>query len=290
MADAVAKVAQTNTKTKGEALFEEYLCSQGITTFDYEKKYPGKKKRIDYTVLLDREYLFDAKDFTYTDVPEAGFYDPYRRLRGKIDKLREQFREYKDWPCCGVLYDDNAQLVDLTTPMIVLGAMYGNVGFSSQFNTETGEMVRGSEKEEFLSGGKMLLRGKKRGTVEVRNTTISALITLRPVRIGYARLCNDFEGRKLKGGFDSRKWLLAEHDFDQEEAYLGVIVWENAFAQLPFPRDVFSGHYDERYGVNEEGYLRRIQVGKGVAEYERLTGEQRSPIFRKASAADASRG
>jgi hypothetical protein len=86
----LAKAAEVQAKTEGERLFEEYLCSQRITNFEYEKEYSGKSKRIDYTVPLDREYLFDVKDFSYTKVLEGGSYDPYRRLRGKISDLREQ--------------------------------------------------------------------------------------------------------------------------------------------------------------------------------------------------------
>lgn len=266
-------------RTTGERLFEEYLRSQGITDFEYEKEREGKRKRPDYTVRLDREYLFDVKDFTYVDVPECGSYDPYQRLRSKIGEIREQFREYKDWPCCAVLYNDNAHLVDLTTPMIMQGAMYGDLGITMQFNVSTGQFVEGSERKEFLSGGKMLLRGMKSRTAELRNTTISALITLRHVRTGYARLCKDLRDRKGQPGFSLGGWVGTERDFDQEEEHAGVIVWENAFARIPFPRHLFCGDYDERYGLGDEGDLRRVYVGKGVLNFEELMGERRSPIF-----------
>jgi hypothetical protein len=271
----------TEPRTTGERLFEEYLRSQGITDFEYEKEREGKRKRPDYTVRLDREYLFDVKDFTYTDVPACGSYDPYQRLRSKIGEIREQFREYKDWPCCAVLYNDNAHLVDLNTPMIVQGAMYGDLGITMKFDTRTGSVVEGSEQEEFLSGGKMLLRGMKGGSAEVRNTTISALITLRQVRTGYARLCKDLRDRKGQPGFSLGGWVGAERDFDHEEEHVGVIVWENAFARIPFPRPLFCGDFDERYGLDGEGNLRRVYEGRGVLEFEELMGERRSPLFSK---------
>jgi hypothetical protein len=269
----------TEPRTAGERLFEEYLRSQGITDFEYEKKREGKRKRPDYTVRLDREYLFDVKDFIYTEVPECDGYNPYQRLRIKIGEMREQFREFKDWPCCAVLYNDNAHLVDLTTPMIVQGAMYGDSGITMKFEVASGHFVKGSEREEFLSGGKMLLRNMKSGTAQVRNTTISALITLRHVQTGYARLCKDFRDRKGQPGFSSGEWVSAERDFDHEEEHVGVIVWENAFARIPFPRNLFCGDYDERYGLDDEGYLRRIYAGKGVLAFEELMGEEISPIF-----------
>lgn len=265
----------SESRTKGERLFEEYLRSQGITDFEYEKKREDKRKRPDYTVSLDREYLFDVKDFT----SEGGSGGPYKRLRGRIGEIRDQFREYKGWPCCAVLYNDNAHSVDLITPMIVQGAMYGDLGVTIQIDITASQFVEGSEREEFLSRGKMLLRSMKRGTAEVRNTTISALITLRNVSTGYGRLCKDFRDRRGRPGFSLGGWVVAERDFDQEEEHLGVIVWENVFARVPFPRHLFCGDYDERYGLDDVGNLRRVYAGRGVFEFEELMGDRRSPIF-----------
>ena len=39
--------------TPGEALFEEYLKSQNLSDFEYEKDRPGKKKRPDYSLLFE---------------------------------------------------------------------------------------------------------------------------------------------------------------------------------------------------------------------------------------------
>jgi len=55
-------------RTVGEKLFEEYLYSQGITDFEYEKERDGKAAKIDYAVTLEREYLFEVKDFEYTGI------------------------------------------------------------------------------------------------------------------------------------------------------------------------------------------------------------------------------
>jgi hypothetical protein len=282
--EKLQRAGNQSRRTAGERLFEEYLRSQGIEDFEYEKEHSGKLKKPDYTVMLDREYLFDVKDFTYVDVGSGGFYDPYRRLRTKIGELRGQFREYKDWPCCGVLYNNTAHLVDLSTPMIVHGAMYGDLGVTMRIDTVRGGVVEGSEREEFLSGGKMLMRSMKKKTAEVRNSTISALITLRPIRTGYARLCNDLRVQKQSQyGFDLGKWVGSDRDFDTEEEHLGVIVWENVFARIPLPRQMFSGAYDERYGLNDESRLTRVFAGEGVLEYENLMGETQSPLFARAA-------
>jgi hypothetical protein len=163
--------------------------------------------------------------------------------------------------------------------MIVQGAMYGDLGITMQFQVATGHFVKSPAREEFLSGGKMLLRGMKSGTAQVRNTTISTLITLRHIRTGYARLCKDLRDRKHRPDFSLGAWAGAKRDFDQEEEHVGVIIWENAFARIPFPRYLFCGDYDERYGVDDEGNLRRIYAGRGVIDFEELMGERRSPIF-----------
>jgi hypothetical protein len=113
----------------------------------------------------------------------------------------------------------------------------------------------------------------------VRNSTISALITLRLVRTGYARLCKDLRDRKDRQGSSLEGWVGAERDFNQEEEHIGVIVWENAFARIPFPRNLFCGNYDERYGLDDYGYLRRIYTGAGVVNFEELMGERKSPVF-----------
>lgn len=277
--NALQQATKAKERTKGEQLFEEFLHSQGIANFVYEIDRLGKIKKIDYTVPFDREYLFEVKDFTYTEIPGCSAFDPHERLRNKIGELRAQFREYKEWPCCGVLYNDNAHLVDLNTPEIVLGAMYGDLGFTMTVNTATGQVVEGSEKQEFLSGGKMLLR-KRDNRSEVRNTTVSALITLRHVRLGYAGLCNVLRENKNQPGFDLHKWICETREFDSEEQHLGVIVWENHFARLPIPRNLFCGDYDERYGVDDEGHLTRIYRGSGIKQYEDLIGEEKSPIFK----------
>lgn len=271
-------------RTAGELLFEEYLRSQGIDDVEYEKEHAGKLKKPDYTVRLDREYLFDVKDFTYMDVGSGGFYNPYKRLRAKIAELRGQFRENKNWPCCGVLYNDNAPLVDLITPMIVHGAIYGDLGMTMQINTAAGGVVDGSEREEFLSGGKMLMRSMKNETAEARNSTISALITLHKVRTGYARLCKDLRDREDEQlGVELGEWLSASRYFDTEEEHLGVMVWENVFARIPFLRELFCGAFDERYGLDNESRLTRVFAGEGVLENEALMGEGKSPLFRDGS-------
>ena len=264
-------------KTIGEKTFEEYLNSREIK-YEFERRLPGKQRRPDYTIFHDREYLLEVKDLDPTDVPEVGSFDGYTRIRSKIDSAAKKFKEYEAYPCALVLYNNNAALVDVTKPELVLGAMYGNVGIVIPFNVETGEAT-GSEYDAFLAGGKMIRPHWK----QAENTRISALITLRYVEVGLMRQ-NEFvskiestETTRVKRAVDVyRKLVNAKFEFDREERHLGVIVWENAFAAIPFPRDLFAGDFDEIYG-SENGGQNRVFAGRGILEYEKIREAAKIP-------------
>jgi hypothetical protein len=216
-------------KTISERLFEEYLLSQGITAFEFERVWQGIPSHPDYTVEHNgATYLFDVKEFKDEEFipPSAGVFavDRYTRIREKINKVRSQFKHFKDKPCCLVLYSLDPY-VRLQEPFIVLGAMYGDLGFTSLRDRVTGSPVPDSTRRAFLQNGKMF-RSESR---QPQNQTISALITLRHVL----------------------------------EGVLGVIVWENDFARVPFPRTMFCGPYDERWGRGGN-QVKRLFIGEGL--------------------------
>jgi hypothetical protein len=216
-------------KTISEQLFEKYLVSQEITAFEFEKVWPGISSHPDFTVQHNgASYLFDVKEFKDEEFipPSAGAFavDRYTRIREKINQVRRQFKYFKDMPCCLVLYTLDP-FVRLQEPFIVLGAMYGDLGFTSLWDRATGSQVPDSTRRAFLQNGKMF-RSESR---QPQNQTISAIITLRHVR----------------------------------EGVLGVIVWENYFARVPFPRTMFCGPYDERWGKDGD-HLKRLFIGEGL--------------------------
>jgi hypothetical protein len=174
-------------------------------------------------VFHDREYLLEVKDFEPTDVPEVGAYDGYARMRSKIDSAAKKFREYEGEPCALVLYNNDARLVDITTPTIVLSSMYGNAGVVIPFDPYTGEAV-GKEYQAFLGGGKMIRPHWKKP----ENTRISALISLRYVDVGAMRL-NEYVakietgevGRVKRAADVFAKLVNAKLAFDKDETHLG---------------------------------------------------------------------
>src|SRR5256885_2172301 len=113
-------------QTIGEEVFEEYLQSQGLLEFEYEKEHSGKSKRPDYTVPINgREFIFDVKEFAPPRHLSgySGYYDSYASVREKINQVARQFKEYKDRPCCLVLYNAGDPFVHLQDPQDILGAM-----------------------------------------------------------------------------------------------------------------------------------------------------------------------
>jgi protein-tyrosine phosphatase len=258
-------------RTRGERLFETYLRLQGITEYEFEKTHQEKRATPDYSVQIDQEYLFEVKDFVPTDILDGGPYDPYSRIRQKIESARKKFREYKDWPCCLVLYNNNASLVDLEERQVMLSAMYGNYGISMEFDPALRQFDPRTRKWGFGKGGKMV-RPK---TSEPQNTTISALITLRYVEVGTKKL-GVFLDRAEREKPDMtpaeflKQMLSPDIDFDKHERQLGVIVWENAWARVPFARSLFCGRYDERWVRREDGNPERVFVGSEIAVLEDL--------------------
>ena len=49
-------------RTSGELLFEEYLIAMEYE-YEFEKTFPGRSRRPDYTVTRNGVFLFDVKDF-----------------------------------------------------------------------------------------------------------------------------------------------------------------------------------------------------------------------------------
>lgn len=216
-------------KTVSEQLFEKYLASQGISAFQFEKAWQGIPTHPDYTVEYDgATYIFDVKEFRDEEFvpPDVGVFavPPYDRIREKINQARSQFKHFKDKPCCLVLYTLDP-FVRLLEPHIVMGAMYGDLGFTTLWDLDAGSPVPNSTQRAFLQNGKMF-RSESR---QPQNRTISALITLRHLS----------KGR------------------------LGVMVWENDFARIPFSREMFRGPNDERWGRDGD-YRKRIFAGTNV--------------------------
>jgi len=258
--------------TTGELLFQDYLDAMKYP-YEFENEFPRKSKPPDYTITKNGVFLFDVKDFDpYMPTLGGGSYDPYPRIRGKIDAGREKFKEFKEYPCSIVLRNNGNAFVHAERPEIMLGAMYGDTGFTLPINTTTGTAC-GDLTPAFLGRGKMFRYGDGDNA---RNKTMSALITLRHVGVGSRRIDKIWEERKKVdqnygkadpfAAFSEVCAAAAERypNFDAEERQLGVIVWENAVARIPLSRELFTGPYDERWGY-EDGRQSIVFRGEKLA-------------------------
>lgn len=258
-----------HVRTAGELVFEAYLTSEGFVDFEHEKQHPQKNKRPDYTLSLDREYLFEVKDFEYRDYPVGQPFAPdsYKHIREKINQAGKKFKEYASWPCCLVMFNNGDPFLRLKEPEIVIGAMEGDLGAIMLYKLKGGGLVPNSMRYAFLDNGKMI----RPHWTKPQYTKISALITLRYLPIGALLSRKYFRDYQL-GTTEEEKVQAPVIDFDEEEKQLGVIVWENRFAELPFPRELFCGCYDERYGLEGDTF-QRIYAGNGVLDYDALHDE-----------------
>ncbi len=230
-----------NPKTRSDRLFEQCLQEHGYTDFEYEKTPAGP----DYVVHLDdTDYLFEVKEF----LPPSAQFDMHEYfawygekqsiepIRDKIGKARPQFKQFKDKPCCLVLYNHGSRYIHLERWWDVAAAMYGQPAWTFSFDPARGRVMEDSTQLAFTEGGKMI----RPHTAEPLNTTFSAVLVMRYVDLDPARphaLPNSSSGPEDKHmpiGVPERK--------------LGIVVHENKDARIPFPQHIFSGPFDERYG------------------------------------------
>ena len=256
----------SNKRTEGEKLFERYLASQDIP-FEFEKKQPGKSKLPDYSIeWRGKTVLFDVKDFAPPDdlTGGSGAFDPYPRIREKIEQGRDKFREFKNVCCALVLCNLGNPFVMLQDAHIMLGAMYGDSGFSFPVNVTTGIGDDTKLKRTFLNNGKMI----RPQWSKPQNTTIAALITLSSIRPHEAHEIDHYS-RLINVMKENRGKTIEEYEaalrrkiptYDPDLVVPRVIVWHNAFARIPLPDDLFCGPFDSHLGVarTNEGLFQEV--------------------------------
>ncbi len=169
-------------------------------------------KRPDFTIrwggvdcffdVKDREGSDDNSPVEYPSAAEAeeeppvcrGVDPPYRWIREQVEQGRRKFKEFKGSPCSIVMFSANGWGHDLLENDFVLGAMYGDYGLVVPLDHTTGRFDATKAESRYLDGGKMIRPGWR----APQNTTLSALITLRSVDVGRARL-DRYVGENFRG-------------------------------------------------------------------------------------------
>ena len=237
-----------NQKTPGELAFEEYLTAQGIT-FDYEPPLSFTTKVVDYVVdhPTHGRIYFEVKDIDrspFEGIGSFGAFDPYAPIRSHIDAGQKKFKDFSGQLCALVLF---SQVVNLMEPYVLLGAMYGNLGFTIPFNTETGVSDPTKIESKFLIGEGKMVQPKR-----YQNTRIAALISL----VSYntfpkeaLRYINTDDGRSPE---ERESDALSGRAGISQEPTLCVTVWENATAKRRLPQDLFRGPMDAWWTCDED--------------------------------------
>ena len=155
-----------------------------------------------------------------------------------------------------VLFNEGNISVSLSDPDVMFGAMYGDVGVTMKFDPGKGSVVDGTDRIAFLEGGKMI----NERSSKPQNTTISALITLRIIRVGVLKYNKYYKETENP----VHSWQV---DWDIEEKKLGLIVWENTVARMPLPKELFRGDYDVRFTYDFQK-IRRVFAGDIIKTLE----------------------
>ncbi len=267
--DVRASLAKRNVS---ELVFEDYLAERGLGVPEHEPAIPGKSKKVDYRLLYHGSALwFEVKEFAEDPkffATKFGTFDPYVPIRNKINKASNKFKEYGGECCSLVLYNDKLNFAQAREPSIVLASMLGDITYRVPISLD-GSETASPLFQSFGKGGAMNRR---------KCTRISAVITVERLAVG-----------KRKGRIDHRRKTLAlgrkrtndeRYAFIQKwaqpfrEVALRVVICENPFAPRRLPTDIFTGPYDERWGLDEEAsVITRLNCGTGIAELEREEDE-----------------
>ncbi len=238
-------------KTHSEHTLVEYLVSLKIQ-FQYEPKVPGKKRRPDFLVEHGNANVWlEVKEFEEPAQKPINSFDPLPAIRRKIFHAGNQLEEFNQYSCGLVLHSSRS--VYRPTPLEhVLAVMFGENSTYSPLSIYRIE----DAPYQFRFSGKSALSPDL-------NTTISALIVLQHWWINelWVDVTNELLDRQAKGekilqGADSQ--LLAQRQDEPMRITFPnttrCVVLENPYAPIPFPRDLCTGPFDQRWGISGSDY------------------------------------
>jgi len=248
-------------KTGSEQLLESYLLARGMTDFEFEPQVRGSAHRPDFVLDVGGHRLvLEVKQFEPTPADfslGARGYDPYGPIREKIEAGRKKFKDLREYCCCLILYNRGNSLVDLGWRHIY-AAMLGNLAIRMPFDPARGLLPDHAESGPLGGGGKMIryTTGDHLKPLEPQNTTISAVLVLQ--HLGKRRFCIDVSRREQEMGRE----LSIQQLYEAPEEAQGterdwwltrvrLVTCMNSYARIPLPREIFRGHYDEQYGLDE---------------------------------------
>ena len=262
-------------RTESEALLQEYLLSHGLTDFEMEPAIAGTRWRPDCSLRVNEtEVLLEVKEYAKMDNARiaGGYHDPCGGLREEIATSRKQFHDMKGKCCCLVLHKPEGISLDW---QIVMAAMLGSLALTLPEDRHHGHSDI-SRAEKVTPGGSTMQQDRRDSLIARQNAAISAVIVMERYRIGEKRFRLSIHEREQELGHElgMEEYLrLSEEaagtELDVSLNRTRIRVHENPYASVPLDRQLFRGHFDERYGETEGvGGLGRVYVGRAVAEFE----------------------
>jgi hypothetical protein len=147
--------------------------------------------------------------------------------------------------------------------------MLGNVSVTVPVDFTTGRET-GPPRTGFSEGGKMIEPNLK----VPQNTTISAIIALERLRVG-GREFQVIVAAKEAAEERRLSWAeffeLLQADREKNNRHvLRTMVYENPYATVPLPRNLFNGPYDERWGpIENQPLIGRLFTGPDLQKLEK---------------------
>jgi hypothetical protein len=238
-----------NQKTPGELAFEEYLDGQ-VIPYEHEPPLSFTNKLIDYVVdhPSHGRIYFEVKDINCPHPPGSfSAFDPYLPIRNHIEEGQRKFKDFAEELCALVLFAPPGSFVNLMEPHVMLGAMYGNLGFTIPMDPISGTADDSKIESKFLVG-----EGKMVHPSRFQNTRIAALISLvrYPTFAKEALLYLHTED----GRSEEERWndALSGSAGISQDATLCVTVWENGTAKRKLPQDMFRSPMDAWWTRDED--------------------------------------
>lgn len=233
-----------NKSTYGEQLLEEYMVSNGIP-FEREPKLPGVSQLIDFVVdhPTEGKILLEVKDIV-NPLPPRGFstFNSYKPIREHIEEGQRKFKSTAGYLCVLVLAAPPGSFVNLNESHVMLGAMYGDLGFRVPFDPRRGTVRNEEITSEFLVGNGKMVRKTR-----LQNTRIAALISIQEFAVWHLAMrkyMNTDDGRSRAERANDIYQGVAGLPDDVEAKATGITVWENGTAPRRLPQDLFRGEMD----------------------------------------------
>jgi len=263
-----------NQKTPGELAFEEYLNGQAIP-FEHEPPLSFTNKLIDYVIEHPTHgtIYFEVKDLN-SPPPSGSFsaFDPYLPIRNHIEEGQRKFKDFAEELCALVLFAPPGSFVNLMEPHVMLGAMYGNLGFTIPFDPISGTADSSQIESKFLVGEGKMVRPTRH-----QNTRIAALISL----VSYSTFAKEAvlyvrtdDGRSPRERWDD---ALSGRAGISQDPTLCVTVWENGTAKRRLPQDLFRGTMDAWWTCDEDqqgpSFIGERRLALGIDKRNRQTAQ-----------------